>query len=274
MLQQLPPPAPLRSDTSFTVNMLHMKLFHHFETSTRHALCFESICKDALGWSLEHDALMHAILCVSARHLAYLCPDDPVDGVAATSHLPKRSGIFRRAINQQFTPSNVGPFMATAVLIYVELWTEPDSLVTDAAGHTTLDLSKNTIFPHASGLVEVFLRSGPVMYEKQSSFIVEIMHSARQSLNSAARLSRDALASFHSFFSYARPLRCEQLSVASAFGSNPTPDEPPREFMIGAGGGFRGRGGPPRRPRGRRLSTRHAPALPAGSSRSGVPARG
>ncbi|KAF4636591.1 hypothetical protein G7Y89_g1485 [Cudoniella acicularis] len=230
MLQQIPPP-PLLGGTSPAVNMLHMKLFHHFETSTRHTLCFGSVWKEALGWSLEYEALMQAILCVSARHLAYLCPDEPGYGVAAASHLAQTLSIFRKDINQKFTASNVDFFMATSVLIYFELWTETEFLVTDSAGLTALDLSKDTIFRLAGGLVEIFMRSGPVMYEKPSSFIVDIMHSPRQVLNSAARLSKETLASFHSFFSYSQPLRYEQLSVASAFKGDSTPE--PSEWMAG-----------------------------------------
>lgn len=208
-----------------------MKLFHHFETSTRHTLCFESVWKEALGWSLEYEALMQAILSISAKHLAYLCPDEPAYGVAAASHLTRTLSMFRRDINQKFTASNIDFFMATSVLIYFELWTETEFLTTDAAGLTTLDLSKDTIFRLAGGLVEVFMSAGPVLYQKPSSFVVEIMHSPRDSLILAAGLSKETLASIHSFFSYTQPLRYEQLSVVSAFESDSTPE--PSESMAG-----------------------------------------
>ena len=73
------------------------------------------------------------------------------------------------------------------------------------------------------------MSSGPVMYEKPSSFIVDIMHSPRHVLNNAARLSKETLASFHSFFSYTQPLSYEQLSVASAFKADSKPE--PSEWM-------------------------------------------
>jgi hypothetical protein len=223
MLQQMPSPA-LLVGTSPTVNMLHMKLFHHFETSTRHTLSFESVWKEALGWSLENEALMHAILSISAKHLVYLCPNEPVYGVAAASHLAQTLSIFRRDINHKFTALNIDSFMATSILIFFELWTETEFLATDSAGLTTLDLSKDSIFRLAGGLVEIFHSADSVMQEKPSSFIVEIMHSPRQSLNNAARLSKETLSSFHSFFSYTQPPHYEQLSVASAFEGNSTPE--------------------------------------------------
>jgi len=160
---------------------------------------------------------MQAILCVSARHLAHLCPDEPLYGIAAASHFAQTLSIFRKDINQTFTASNADAFMATAVLIYYELWTETEFLSTDAEGHNVLDLSKDGIFRLAGGLVEIFMSSGPVLFEKPSSFISHIMHSPRQSLVSAAGLGGEPLASFRAFFSYARPLRYEQLSVVSAF---------------------------------------------------------
>jgi hypothetical protein len=230
VLQQIPPP-PLISGTRTSVNMLHMKLFHHFETSTRHTLCFASIWKDALGWSLEYQPLMNAILCISARHLAYLRPDEPLYDIAAASHLEYTLNMFRRDINQEFTASNVDFFMTTALLIYFELWTETEFLVEDSAGLITLDLSKDRIFRLASGLVEIFMSSGPVMYEKPSSFLVHIMHSPRRVLTSAIQLNKETLASFQDFFSYSRPLRYEQLSVAAAFEARSK--RGPREWTVG-----------------------------------------
>jgi hypothetical protein len=229
-VQQIPPLDPVVG-TSPSVNMLHMKLFHHFETVTRHTLCFQSVWKKALGWSLEYEALMQAILSISAKHLAHLCPEEPVYGVAAASHLAQTLSVFRRDINQKFTASNIDSFMATSILIYFELWTETEFLVTDSAGQTALDLSKDTVFPLAGGLVEIFKSAGPVLYEKPSTFVAEIMHSPRQSLNSASRLSKEMLASCQTFFSHAHPLRYEQLSAASVFNGNLTlePSKQPAE---------------------------------------------
>lgn len=160
---------------------------------------------------------MHAILCISARHLAYLKPDEPLYDIAAAFHLEHTVSMFRQDINQEFTASNVDLFMTTALLIYFEIWTETEFLVEDSAGLITLDLSKDRIFRLAGGLIEIFLSSGPVMYEKPSSFLVHIMHSPRRVLTSAIQLNKETLASFQDFFSYNRPLRYEQLSVTSAF---------------------------------------------------------
>jgi hypothetical protein len=213
---------PLASSNSPAVNILHMKLFHHFETCTRHTLCLKSIWKEALGWSLEHEALMQAILSISAKHLAYLFPDEPVYSIAAASHLTQTLGIFRKDINKSFTASNVDAFMATSMLIYCQLWTESEIVMTGSAGLAAKDLSKDTIFRLAGGLIEVFMSSGPLMYERPSSFLPEIMHSPRKSLKDASKLSEEKLISLQSFFSYTRPLSYVQLSVASAFAGNLT----------------------------------------------------
>ncbi|KAL6251278.1 hypothetical protein RBB50_001486 [Rhinocladiella similis] len=189
--------------------MLHMKVFHHFETTTRHTLCFKSVWKAALRWSLEHETLMHAMLCISARHLAYLCPNDPMYDLTAGSYLVQTLGMFRRDINDQtLTASNADAFMATSILIYFELWTETDFVVKDLRDRgDVLDLSRDNMAPLARGLIELFLRPGPVLFEdgidkseddrELSIFVAEIKHSPRRALDDAAlrlcRLSKDAV---------------------------------------------------------------------------------
>ena len=222
-LQQIPAP-PLLPGTNSAVNILHMKLFHHFEINTRHTLCFGLVWKEALSWALEYEALMHTILCVSARHLAYLCPDEASYNVAASFNFAQALSRFRRDISQKFTASNIDLFMATSVLIYFELWTETEFVMTDSAGLTTLDLSKDAIFRLSGGLIEIFMRSIPVIYEKPSSFIADIMHSPRKILNNAAGLSKESLVTFHTFFSYTQPLCSKQLYIAPAFKRGSIPD--------------------------------------------------
>ncbi|KAF2006801.1 hypothetical protein P154DRAFT_421197 [Amniculicola lignicola CBS 123094] len=221
--QPISPPA-LIDGTSPVINMMHMKLFHHFETSTRHTLCFQSVWKEAIGWSLEYEALMHAILSISARHLAYLCPNEPKYGIAATAHFTKTLSMFRKDINERFTAFTMDPVMATSVLIFFELWMQTEFVVKDSNGRDILDLSQDTIFRLAGGLVEIFLSANSVIYEKPSSFLAEMVYSPRLSLNSVAHLSKEKLASLYSFFSYTQPLRYEQLSITSALASEGHPN--------------------------------------------------
>jgi hypothetical protein len=107
---------------------------------------------------------MQAILSIPAQHLEYLCPDEPVYGVAAASHFAQTLSIFRSNIDQRFTASNVECFMVNPVLIYIELWTETEFLVTDSAGQTALDLSKDTVFHLSGGLIEIFKSAGPFLH--------------------------------------------------------------------------------------------------------------
>ncbi|KAK6381637.1 hypothetical protein LTS17_004696 [Exophiala oligosperma] len=195
------------SSNTTTVNTLHVKLFHHFETTTRHTLCFGSVWEEAIRWSLENETLMHAMLCVSARHLAYLFPDDPTYSLAARAHLVQSLGMFRRDIdnNKTLTASDADAFMATSILIYFELWTETEFVIQKGStrdgreARDALDLSRDNMIPLARGLVELFLRSGPVLFDrgngnedpgnpKPSVFVAEIQHSPRRNLENAAAI--------------------------------------------------------------------------------------
>lgn len=174
---------------------------------------------------------MPLILSIFARHLAYLKPVEPLYNIAAASHLEYNLSMFRRDINQEFTTSNFDFFMTTALLVYFEIWTEPDFVVEDSAGLITLDLSKDRSFHLAHSLTEVILSSGPVMYEKPSSFHVHIMDSLCRVLTSATQLNKETLASFEDFLSYSRRLRYEQLSVAS--GLEARSGQGPCEWVAG-----------------------------------------
>ena len=69
-----PPPSPL------SLNMAHLELLHHFVTVTSYAITTGRISH--VVWhdtvphiALSHEFVMHALLAVSALHIAYLRPD-------------------------------------------------------------------------------------------------------------------------------------------------------------------------------------------------------
>ena len=97
---------PAASDNSI-IYLLHMKLLHHFEAHTRHALAFDTVWQEAIRLSLECESLMHAILGLSAAHLAFLQPENPQYEMAAATHLSQTLCLFRQDLTKAFTVSNI-----------------------------------------------------------------------------------------------------------------------------------------------------------------------
>jgi hypothetical protein len=136
-----------------------MKLFHHFQTCTSVTFAFNQVFwGEAVKAAVEFEFLMHAILCLSSRHLAYLCPADPTYPPAAATHLSHTLRLFREALSEPFTESNMHPLMFTAALLYYESWSNLDFLITETSGNCTYyDAKKDPLFSLASGMRQIFI---------------------------------------------------------------------------------------------------------------------
>lgn len=188
-----------------------MKLFHHFETSTKHSLVFGlSVWDHALRLSCQVETLMHAILCISARHLSYLCPGEDMYPAAAATHLSRTVQGFRKDLGLGILPSNMDAFMATAVLLHYELWDKSD-FAARRDGTLAIDPGSDLFFDLCTGLRGIFLNCIGHMSQVSSVFGPAVAHSPRVVLAKVANINRSTLHSFQSFFAYHRTLDPRQL---------------------------------------------------------------
>lgn len=130
----------------------------------------------------EYDFLMHAILCISARHLAFLLPDKPKYSIAAADHLSRTLHAYRRDLSGNFNRSNIDALMATAVLLHYELWTETDFVSKDSDGVVIFDPVDDRLLELSIGLQQVFIHSIPLLFERPSVFVSGYSVTARERL--------------------------------------------------------------------------------------------
>lgn len=203
----IPSTPALPRPTDSVVNLLHLKLFHHFETCTRHTLLFTpEVWGHALQLCFEYEFLMNAILCVSARHLAVLQPGKPEYPAAAASHLCRALARFRHDLSNDFTSTPIDTFIATSILLQFEIWTS-----TDSAQDGAFDPSREHFFSFSSSLKQVFLESAPLILNQPSVFLPHLQQDPMVMLAGAAQISKGTLANYQDFFSCDRPLNVELL---------------------------------------------------------------
>ncbi|KAL7921516.1 hypothetical protein ACQKWADRAFT_295267 [Trichoderma austrokoningii] len=203
------------------VNLLQMKLFHHFQHETIPTLLFPSEAWDnALQLSFSFPSLMHAMLCESARHLSFLFPDEQKYATAATTHLTKSLRLYCEDLSRNFTPSNVDAFMATTTLLAMEMWSNVEFAVLEPDGTMSYDPLKDHLFQHSVGILHVFLSCVPLSLHKQSSLMPYIKYSSRTVLVDAAKLSKHSFERFRWFFAYDRPISPSLLAVPLPFIRN------------------------------------------------------
>ncbi|KAK1242530.1 hypothetical protein MKX08_005342 [Trichoderma sp. CBMAI-0020] len=203
------------------VNLLQMKLFHHFQRDTIPTLLFPSQAwENALQLSFSFPSLMHAMLCESARHLSYLFPDEQKYATAATTHLTKTLSLYCNDLSSNFTPSNVDAIMSTTTLLAMDMWSNTEFAVLEPNGTMSYDPLKDHLFQHSVGILHVFLSCVPISLHKQSSLLPYIRYSSRTVLVNAAKLSKCSFENFRRFFAYDRPISPSLLSVPLPFVRN------------------------------------------------------
>lgn len=203
------------NSTDAAVNLLHMKLFHHFQTFTRQTLMFVPDNWDrALQLCFEFDFLMNSILCVAARHLSTLQPDVATYPTAAASHLCRALSLFRSQLSDSLISIHIDAFIATSILLQYDIWSSTDFVSPQENGMLTFDASRDRIFTFASSLKEVFLKSVSHDSAKHSVFMQKhIQVDPTDVLVEAAQIGSATLAQYQDFFSYDRPLTQELLTI-------------------------------------------------------------
>ncbi|OCK83170.1 hypothetical protein K432DRAFT_423561 [Lepidopterella palustris CBS 459.81] len=188
---------------SADVNMLQMKLFHHFGALTARTLIFgaEVWRNKVMVMSFKHDFLMHAILVVSATHLDYLDPHNPINRKASVFHLSKALQLFRHELSQPLTKDNADPLMATAILLFHHAWANIDFVYPsfsfenfnpDDPSSYSLDLSMDPVFTLASGVRDLFMSAMSYLTSYTSIFSVNTFHRPPNAIIRAAGRSTKA----------------------------------------------------------------------------------
>lgn len=211
------PLLPNPASTNTAVNLAHLKLFHHFQTSTQQTLLLgPDVWSHTLQLCFDFDFLMNTILCIAARHLAVLQPQNPTYPTAATSHLCRALSRFRTAVSKDLTSTHVDAFIATSLLLQYELWTNADITSPPGdAGEIAFDqLPKDHLFTFCSSLKQVFLKGISAKSGQLSVFLPQLQHNPKDALVRAARISCDTIDQCHSFFSWDRPISPDLLEIS------------------------------------------------------------
>ena len=209
---------PSRRSADVSVNLDHLKLFHHFQTSTRQTLLFEPVTWDAaLQLSLHFDFLMNAILCVAARHLDSLRPTQttlPSYSMTAARHLGSALTGFRRQVAGSFTSTHIDVFVATSLLLQYDVWSNVDFLPAAQRGdrETGFCHSSDCFFSFSASLKHVFLKSVPLIVGQPSSFMPQVQCNFPGVVIAASKLHADDMEAYQVFFSYDRPLDADMLA--------------------------------------------------------------
>ncbi len=171
------------------------------------------IWDQALQLSFNFEALMQSILCLSARHLSILHPEEPKYAAAASTHLIRTLSLHRDDLTRDISVTNVDALMTTAILLHYELWNNVDFVSLETDGNMSLDLTKDFLFRLSSGTKHVFMNSIRSVFDKPSVYVPYIRFSPRAVLVKAARISRKTLEKFQEHFAYDRPLEISMMSV-------------------------------------------------------------
>ncbi|KAI1132833.1 hypothetical protein F5Y10DRAFT_230240 [Nemania abortiva] len=211
-IPQMPTQTPSSScrlkDT--TVNLLHMKLFHHFQTSTRQTLlCGQEAWGYVLQLSFEFDYLMNAILCIAARHLAVIHPGDTTYGAIAAGHLCRASSGLRDELSKGGSSIHFDAFLATSVLLYYDTWTNADYFLPQQEDETSWT---DRVFGFSSSLKKTLLTGFERPWEQPSVFRQSLMKNPGDEITAAIKTSPNMQAEYENFFSYHRPLTVEMLN--------------------------------------------------------------
>ncbi|KAF2965220.1 hypothetical protein GQX73_g8356 [Xylaria multiplex] len=203
------------TSTNATVNLLHMKLFHHFQTETRQTLlCGQEAWDYALQLSFEFDYLMNAMLCIAARHLAVICPEDPTYKTAAASHLCRASSGLRGELSKDSTSIHLDAFLATSILFYYDTWTNTDYFLPPQENQIAPEAWADCVFGFSSSLKKTLLTGFERPWEQPSLFRQSLIKNPGDEIAAISQVSPNRLAEYESFFSYGRPLTMEMLNMS------------------------------------------------------------
>jgi hypothetical protein len=109
------------------VNLSQIKLFHHFDRHTRYTLLLTPETWEwALQLALEHEFVMSGILCIAARHLSVLRPEDASYSTTSAKFFSRTLSLFCQNMPNPSDTSigahEVDALIATSLLLYAYVW--------------------------------------------------------------------------------------------------------------------------------------------------------
>ncbi|KAL1982502.1 hypothetical protein VTN96DRAFT_1293 [Rasamsonia emersonii] len=150
----LPGPEELHiRNSSSRLDLLQLKLLHHFEQFTADTLvpCPELWKRNVLPLALENDFLMHAVLATAASHLRYLQPNVREHQISELTHISSAYEGLRLTLSGPWTQHISSAAIACSMLLLHIAWTWcPDH---DGGFNSHLD----PLFTLAFGLKSVVL---------------------------------------------------------------------------------------------------------------------
>ena len=177
---------------------------------------------------------MDAILCVSARHYAYLQPGDKSYGRMAAHHLNLALSRFRQELSQNTTSMNLDAFVTTSFLFQLEVWTNPEFSDENSNSIEAYDPLRDGIFSFFASLKQVFLKVLPIIIEQrpQSLILPRFGQDIFKELFNKARISDSMLDRYRECFHQDRqtdlhlsmlPVSCEEAQSLSPAGPQQQP---------------------------------------------------
>ncbi len=204
------------------MNLAHMKLFHSFQTYTMQTLLGgPQFWEHALRLSFEVDFVMNAMLCIAARHLVFLRPEDGTNLIAARRHLSRALSRFRHGLSQNLSPMHLDPFLITSILLQYEIWNDTDLVLSQDDVSNPFDHPRDRIFPFCSSMKRVLLENISRLDCQSSAILPYIQQSPLEAVTEVAQVGDHTLAMYRDFFSYRCPLTLDLLNTPFPCRSNP-----------------------------------------------------
>lgn len=217
-------PLLLSQEHASDVDLLRLTLFQYFKTCTRHTLAFDTVWEKAIKLSVGCESLMHAILCLSAKHLAYLHTDNAEYEMVAAIHLSKTLHLYQKDLNETITVSNVDCHLTTATLLSYIVWNEVDIVPAGTDSLVTVNALEDRVFSIAGGTLEIFMSANFWIFRQQSIFLPHIMYNPRVALCYAIGLNSSIIDRYQRFFDYNCSMGIDRLSIPNFFDCPRTDD--------------------------------------------------
>lgn len=203
------------------IKMFRFKLFHHFQTNTSRTLLYPSeLWGHASRLCHEFEFLMDSILCIAARHLAHLQPEEPKYSGAAVHNLCRALSGFRSALSNNLVVVHPDAFVATSILLQFEVWANTDPFLPRGNKVVHFNPSMDPLFSFCSSVKEMFLREFPAHAVQRSFFMHHIRRASEQALSPVSDGSQSASFELQDFLSYDRPVTTDLLRLDFATVSN------------------------------------------------------
>lgn len=191
------------------INLLHMELFHHFQTELKDTLSFpqvwplllrqafhvrrlqlhstQSCGTAAINNDSQEPYIMCTILSLAATHLSILRPGTHRYSRAALRLLAKSAQLFRENLSRPITPENCDALMGTSILMHYLSWCNLSFLEDQRSGLRGLDLSQDQLFLLSPGVQHIFFEALPLFLSARSVFVSVALYRPRVRMEDAVR---------------------------------------------------------------------------------------